>query len=85
MNQNDDNVAVMPEMLRKLMLHEFAKSGFPQAEYAPESGMIKIPVNGCERPILITEEGYVRYMPEVSDLADSLKPIAEQVRGGSGR
>ncbi len=74
------DVGTMPEMLRKLMMFELAKSGFPQAEYAPETGMIKIPVDGFERPILITEEGYVRYMPEVSDLADSLKPIAEQVR-----
>jgi hypothetical protein len=80
MNQNDDNVNVMPEMMRKLMLSELAQNGFPQAEYAPASGMIEIPIEGFERPILITEEGYVRYMPEVSDLADSLKPVAEQVR-----
>ncbi len=75
-----EDTTAMPEMMRTLMLHEFAKSGFPQAEYAPESGMIEIPVDGCERPILITEEGYVRFMPEVSDLADEMKPIAEQVR-----
>jgi hypothetical protein len=77
MNQQDENVA---PMLQKLMLHELAKNGFPQAEYAPESGAIKIPVDGAERPILITADGGIRYMAESRDVVmDTLKPLVDGV------
>jgi hypothetical protein len=79
--EQKDNRAVMPELLKKLLLRELMQNGFPGAVYLPESGKIQIPLDGHEHYPLITAKGGVLYDKEHSDIAtDTLIPIAERVK-----
>jgi hypothetical protein len=81
MNEQEGNGAAMPELYKKLLLRDLWSSGFSQAKYLPETGQIKIPLDGHEHPPLITASGSVLYHEEHRDLAlDTLSPIAGRAK-----
>ena len=69
----------MSELKQKMLLHELAQVGFPDAVYIPQSDTITLQPDGDRLPI-INDAGDVKYGTEYSYLAiNTIRPLVEKV------